>query len=572
MYLEVALVYGWLKTFSPRNASSWGSRSLRIEGCATDNQRSELQMCEPKNATKNIYKALPNECHDDVIEYHWFLKCTVLECQALRLCTGLPFFRPLWSFVPSIDLGWSVRIFPVGGSLSYSLWWSLVLVTAEPWWHRRLRRSRAGVRKAFKSGAWKAWSIKRLKKLANPLRLHHGSAVPVKIKQQLNRRSNSPTMLAAWKCRFCWVQVEGHLTHCKGCNRHWRQADHASNPRAASRKTRRSQSVRRPTKREVNSKDAENSEKNKEKEDEMVFTSKLPWVVNSPQTRVALVEDSVTEEKEAAAPTEPQMPSPPTIEEPDVNQVLQHLKALKQALGSLPQEMEIKLQACEEKIKDRALTHGHLNKLGKISKQLKGIAAKLTVMDENWQTFSKKVHQKYEQHRNMYHQSRHELVKSYMEKSQELQMAKEEIQAASHQLTQQYALDQPPTGVVTEEKDAITQAMEQDAQMSLEAMEAMYPSPFQAQDMEVQEMFGEAQDGVDQPKAQPRKDALKPFSRAVTTSPSKVANLHLKPKENEKEKSRAKATSWTWLMKKLERQTIPFKACFSTDHVEFFVE
>ncbi len=80
MYLEVALIYGWLKTFSPRNASSWGSRSLRIEGCATGNQRSELQMCEPKNATKNTNKALPNECHDDVIEYHWFLKCTVLEC------------------------------------------------------------------------------------------------------------------------------------------------------------------------------------------------------------------------------------------------------------------------------------------------------------------------------------------------------------------------------------------------------------------------------------------------------------------------------------------------------------
>ena len=85
------------------------------------------------------------------------------------------------------------------------------------------------------------------------------------------------------------------------------------------------------------------------------------------------------------------------------------------------------------------------------------------------QTFSKKVQQKYEQHREMYHQSRQELVKSYVEKSQELQMAKQEIQQASHQLTQQFELDQPPTGSQMEEAGlGIAEAMEQDAQMALD--------------------------------------------------------------------------------------------------------
>ena len=197
------------------------------------------------------------------------------------------------------------------------------------------------VRKAFKNGAWRLWSIKRLRKLASLLGQHHGSTIPVVVKQQLIKRSNTLKMLAAWKCRFCWVQVEGHLTHCKGCSRHWRQADQASNPRAASRKAKRSQSVRRSQRRESNSKDVENSEKTEDHREEMV-TDKLPWVVNSPQTR-ATVETSGPESKEAAI-TEPQMPSTPS-EEPDVNQV-QHLRALKvevmQAWGSLPQEMEVK--------------------------------------------------------------------------------------------------------------------------------------------------------------------------------------------------------------------------------------
>ena len=203
--------------------------------------------------------------------------------------------------------------------------------------------------------------------------------------------------------------------------------------------------------------------------------------------------------------------------------------------------MEVRLQACEEKVKDRALTHGHLNKLGKISKQLKGIATKLTAMDENWQTFSKKVQQKYEQHRNMYHRSRQELVQAYMTKTQELEMAKQEIQQASHQLSQQVSLVQPPIMTPGEDtNEHILEAMQQDAMLTAAEMDGMYPNPAQFQDMEgVQEIFDDAPDPQGEVKAQPKKDALKPFSRAVASSPTKVANFHLKPKDNDKEKAKS---------------------------------
>ena len=260
------------------------------------------------------------------------------------------------------------------------------------------------LRKAFKTGAWKLWSVKRLQKLGSLLQSHHGSSIPKYVKQKLTQRANTLTMLNAWKCRFCWVQVEGHLTHCKGCNRHWRQADYVSNPKTANGRATRSQSKRRHSRQESNSKDVENPEKNKSKEEEMVFTSKLPWVVNSPQTRVTTVEIPAAEATETAASTEPQMPASPNVEE-DINQVLQHLRGLKQALGSLPRELEEKLQTYEERIKDRALTHGHLNRLGKITKQLKGIATRLTAMDEGWISFSKRVKDKYEHHKVLYHQS-----------------------------------------------------------------------------------------------------------------------------------------------------------------------
>ena len=400
------------------------------------------------------------------------------------------------------------------------------------------------LRKAFKTGAWKLWSVKRLQKLGNLLQSHHGSSIPKHVKQKLTRRANTLTMLNAWKCWFCWVQVEGHLTHCKGCNRHWRQADFASNQKTGNGRATRSQSKRRHSRQESNSKDVENSEKNKNKEEEMVFTSKLPWVVNSPQTRVTTVEIPAAEATETAASTEPQMPASPNVEE-DINQVLQHLRGLKQALGSLPRELEEKLQTYEERVKDRALTHGHLNRLGKITKQLKGIATRLTAMDEGWISFSKRVKDKYEHHKVLYHQSREELLRAYIEKSQELQAAKEQIQHASHQLSVDVSLNQPPVVPPTDAvENSFTESMEED-QMTVEEMNLMYPSNIQLEAMDgMEEIFEDGPRSPDPPKQSIRKDALRPFSRGVAHSPSKVAQLHLKQKEADKEKSKGgKATT-----------------------------
>lgn len=276
----------------------------------------------------------------------------------------------------------------------------------------------------------------------------------------------------------------------------------------------------------------------------MVFTSRLPWVVNSPQTRVTTVELPAAEATETAASTEPQMPASPNVEE-DINQVLQHLRGLKQALGSRPRELEEKLQTYEERVKDRALTHGHLNRLGKITKQLKGIATRLTAMDEGWISFSKRVKDKYEHHKVLYRQSREELLRAYIEKSQELQAAKEQIQHASHQLSVDVSLTQPPVVPPTDAvEDALKETMEED-QMTVEEMDLMYPSNIQLEAMDgMEEIFEDGPRSTDPPKQSAKKDALRPFSRVVAHSPSKVAQLHLKQKEADKEKNKGgKATT-----------------------------
>lgn len=228
------------------------------------------------------------------------------------------------------------------------------------------------------------------------------------------------------------------------------------------------------------------------------------------------------EEASAAMPIPPQTKptgsSSAPLGEEDIAKLHQHLKALKQTLGSLPAELEQKLVMCEEKAREKALSHGHLNRLGKLTKQMKNLASKIQSMDEGWQEFAQKVAAKFEERRKLYHASRENLVQEYLMKSQELQVAKQEVQLASqHLFAEQYV---PPTPSATEETGRLMkQALQEDAQFG-----AAQFDDYQAEgvaSLEEDELMTDLEHA-----STTAKSAVRPFSRR--------ANLHLKPKEVEK--------------------------------------
>ena len=266
-------------------------------------------------------------------------------------------------------------------------------------------------------------------------------------------------------------------------------------------------------------------------QEDAIFNTKLPWVVSSPHGRLQMADAKTpVEEANAALPippeSKPTSSSASTMGEEDLAKLHQHLKALKQALGSLPAELEQKLTMCEEKAREKALSHGHLNRLGKLTKQMKTLVGKIPSMDEGWQQFAQKVALKFEEHRKLYHASRENLMQEYMLKSQELQLAKEEVQLASqHLFAEQHV---PPTPNVTEETAMMmAQALQEDAQF-----DAAQFDDYQAEagaEVEDDELMTELDHSCTAAKS-----ALRPFARRVIASPSKVANLHLKAKEMEK--------------------------------------
>ena len=205
-------------------------------------------------------------------------------------------------------------------------------------------------------------------------------------------------------------------------------------------------------------------------------------------------------------------------------------KAVKATLGSLPEELEQKLVACEEKLREKALTHGHLNKLGKLNKQMKSLLTKLKDMDEGWQQFAQKVAAKFDHHRKLYHTSREAIMQEYLAKSQELQAAKEEVQVAS-----QHLFSEQPVAPVVEQADATAKLLEQAIQEDATFEDARFDEyQTQAGTIEVDE---DDELMPDFGQAKPSKTAIQPFARRVQSSPTKVANLHLKAKEVEKSKS-----------------------------------
>ncbi len=310
--------------------------------------------------------------------------------------------------------------------------------------------------------------------------------------------------------------------------------------RSQSRRSRRPQRSNQERKRATDAQESKDTAKEGTTNvpEEEIFTSKHPWVANSPHARVPAVEDKSATVEEAPStmpiPPEPKNAAPANGEE-DMIKLHQHLKALKAALGSLPEELEEKLAQCEDKAREKALSHGHLNRLGKVNKQMKAITSKLQAMDEGWQKFAKQVMTKFEEHRQMYHNSREALMKEYLSKAQELQAAKEEVQLASQHLF----AEQLTAPVLPQHEDTaamFAQAL-QDDELFLQAQFDGYTGEIETIGDEDDELMADPSSGKTPPK-----DARAPFARRVGLSPTKVAQLHLKPKDLDKTKSPATPT------------------------------
>lgn len=189
-------------------------------------------------------------------------------------------------------------------------------------------------------------------------------------------------------------------------------------------------------------------------------------------------------------------------------------------MGSLPDELEQKLRDLEEKAgaSEAKLSHGHLNKMVKVEKQVSGLSDKIRKLDQDWQTFVTQVDERFRRHKSMFLETRAQLVLARRQKIEELAAIREEITRASQSLLS--TASPAEVEVLDVEDQALMDSLQQ----------ATAPL-----DMDMEE---------EEPPAEPTQEgrpAIAPFRRGGSvTSPTKVANVHLKSKTEKSNKADSK--------------------------------
>ena len=136
------------------------------------------------------------------------------------------------------------------------------------------------------------------------------------------------------------------------------------------------------------------------------------------------------------------------------------------------------------------------------------LGTKISEMDHNWKVFTDKVMQKFATHQQMYQQCRQQLVADFLQKSQEIQAVKEQVQNASVAMFQAHVTE-PPQPVEAIDVDALFEAAQEDAYMDMEQGE-------------------EEEEDSELVKEKPR-PPIGPFRKRLTpVSPTKVHTTHLK--------------------------------------------
>ena len=293
--------------------------------------------------------------------------------------------------------------------------------------------------------------------------------------------------------------------------------------------------------RKAAAKNAGKGEREEKQEDLQLnlFTERAPWVMTTPQTRVARKTEGL--EGDIGLPPPPQLPPPPAApvdmkaesfgeEETRVMKTLQELKSMGVALSL---EQQQKLEELEVRSKEsqqqKALSHGHINRMDKAQNKLNAALLKIRNLDSEWKKFIQGTTVKVMNHAKLYQECRSQMCTLYLQRQEELNVIRKETQEASMSLIRE-------AGNVTDITDSI------DVEQDIQKLQQIFKEAAAGEVLEVlsddEEMVpGEAMpDGNHQGVVKP--GARKPQTFRGSPSPGKVANLNLKPKKETGEKDK----------------------------------
>ena len=256
------------------------------------------------------------------------------------------------------------------------------------------------------------------------------------------------------------------------------------------------------------------------KEEGIMLPEQVPWVMSTPQTRLATKR---TDLKAAAEPAQQHLETPQVtgdskaVMTQEEHKLLDHLKALVEMKIEPSEALQSQYDALVQKEKEiqasKALTHGHVHRVNRLKEQAEAAGRKIRALDIEWQGFMKATQEKIAAHAKLYQSCRAEHMEMYNKKKEEWQKAKQ----AAHSATQ--ALLEAKTEIEVTE---VVDVEEQVAQMNSEMVQAGLV--YQISDEEEVEDMDTSQQG-----GEPNPD--KPSRRATfksSTSPHRVANQFLK--------------------------------------------
>lgn len=225
-----------------------------------------------------------------------------------------------------------------------------------------------------------------------------------------------------------------------------------------------------------------------------------------------------------------------------------HLTALK-ALQQLPELLQQQLTQLEARqaasSSQRALSHGHLNRLHRIRNQTQSLSKKISVLDQDWKQFMLDVEQKVHLHSQHYQKHRGELMDSLNQKLLELDAVKKEVSSASQAL-----LGQTTEPDMNFEDHELQQQLLHFQQLSSTLTSSMAEAPSMPQEISDGDDMEDASPELATEEVKPARTNLAPAPFRSPGSPGKVSTHTLKqdkhkdrPKEGEKEKSKHKSAT-----------------------------
>eukprot|EP00435_Cladocopium_sp_Y103_P014750 s325_g3.t1 len=281
-----------------------------------------------------------------------------------------------------------------------------------------------------------------------------------------------------------------------------------------------------------------------------IFPERAPWIVTTPSRSTVYRLDAMqaSTEKESAVPALPafQPHQPPSVEAEDLQltqedlQKLDHLRGLRNMGVDLPGNLLQDLETLEQKEQKAAsvkiLSHSHLNRLKKLKGQVSTAARKIVDLDQEWAKFMNSTMDKIKEHAVLYQGCRSDMLETYNEKLQELIQVKQEVGRASQSLMSQPAEDQivvPEASSIEEQMQKMQEVLIQSSQVggAIDLTNDMDMEEDEPDDLEESAPLGQSS----------KKGSPKPQkSFRAATSPSKVAQQHLKPRTQDVREAKAK--------------------------------